>query len=99
MTVSSAQQVVRDVEAYMVKFGAYREWYAGVAADPRARLFNDHNVQEKSDAWIYRQCESDDAARQVEQYFLAKGCQGGTGGGGQGTRSFYAYKIQPHTVE
>lgn len=98
--MSSAQQVVRDVEAYIAKNGgAYRDWYAGVAKDPRARLFNDHNVQEKGDAWIYRDCDSDDAARQVEQYFLAKGCKGGPGGGGQGTRYFYTYKIKPHTVQ
>ena len=54
----------------------YSQWYVGVATDPRARLFQDHNVNEQSDAWIYDNCGTDTAARSVEDYFLGKGCDG-----------------------
>jgi hypothetical protein len=94
----SAQQAAQEVDAYITQWGGvYRGWYAGVAKDARQRLFSDHNVQEKGGAWIFRECGTDDAARSVEQHFLQRGCQGGPGGGGAGTRFIYAYRIGQHT--
>jgi len=92
------QSIISDFEAYMRNHGGrYPEWYAGIASDPKGRLFNDHNVSESSDAWIYRDCGSATAARTVEDYFLRKGCDGGTGGGDNTTRYVYAYKKNGHT--
>lgn len=95
-----AQQVVNQTEGYMAKFkGRYSDWYAGIAADPKQRLFNDHGVDEKYDAWVYHHCGTDDLARAIEHYFLDKGCKGGPGGGDEATHFFYAYKTAPHTRE
>ncbi len=91
------QKVIQDVEAYIGQHGGrYREWYAGIATKPRDRLFNDHNINEKTDAWIFRDCGSESTARKVEKHFLGKGCDGGTGGGITPT-FFYAYKKKAHT--
>jgi hypothetical protein len=91
--------VISDIEAHIARGGGgYAAWYCGIAAAPRDRLFNDHNVAEKS-WWIYRDCGSDLIARQVESYFHRMGCLGGPGGGDRDTRFVYAYKITLSTVE
>ena len=71
-----------------------------LSASPRNRLFDDHNVRENGDAWIFREATSSAVAREVETYFInMKGTQGGPGGGDANSRSVYAYKIKPHTRE
>lgn len=94
-------QTINDFEEYIRKNGGtYTQWYAGVASDPKKRLFNDHNVNEHADNWIHsRQLGNDTSARSVEQHFLAKGCKGAPGGGDYTTCCAYAYKINGHTRE
>ena len=92
------QKIMCEVAVHMSKYGVnYQEWYAGVAADPKARLFNDHGVNETSDAWICRQCGNGAAAREIERYFVKKGCKGGLVDEEKSNLYFYAYMIQPHT--
>lgn len=99
-TTISLQQVVKDIDDYIRNNGGkYSEWYCGIAADPRDRLFTGHSVEEKKGPWIFRDCGSDDDARKVEAYFHAKGCQGGGSGGDENTRFVYAYKITAQTRE
>lgn len=94
------QQIVSEFDAYMRQFGVSSSaWYVGIATDPRERLFSDHGVQEKGDAWKFVDCGSDAAARWLEQHFLGRGCRGGSGGGDQQTRYFYMYRVGPHTSE
>jgi hypothetical protein len=96
----TSTQAIRDIEAYIQQNGGnYPAWYCGIATNPEQRLFNDHNVNKNADAWIYRDCETDTAARNAENYFLAKGCKGDSGGGDASTRFVYAYKITTHTRE
>ncbi|MEW6738555.1 MAG: hypothetical protein ACOYU2_07405 [Nitrospirota bacterium] len=96
--MASIPQVIQEMDDHIKNNGGgYSSWYAGIASDPRKRLFNDHSVQEKGDAWIYRDCGSDIAARQVEEHFLKKGCDGDTGGGDATTKYAYAYKRNSHT--
>ena len=95
---SSVNQVINDFNNYIRQYGGiYSQWYVGVASDPRDRLFSDHNVQERIDAWIYDNCGTDTAARKLEQYFLNLGCKGGPGGGDYNTKYAYAYKITINT--
>ncbi len=92
--------VIKEIKAYIIDNGGrYRDWYVGIASDARDRLFNAHAVKEQGDAWIYRQCESSDNARDVEDYFIALGAAGGPGGGDYTTTYVYAYKIASHTKE
>lgn len=92
------QKIMNEVALHMSKYGGnYQDWYVGVAADAKTSLFNDHGVKEINDAWICRQCVNDVAARQIERYFIKKGCKGGPVGEEKSTLFFYAYMIQPHT--
>lgn len=89
-----------EIDVYIRQCGGdYPCWYVGIAADPRARLFSDHNVREKGDAWIFRGYPSHLAARAAERFFLSRGCKGGPGGGDEHSRFLYAYRRGPHTIE
>ena len=80
--------------------GKPSNWYIGIAADARTRLFSDHNVREKGDAWIFREAANHETARSTEKHLLEKlGTKGGQGGGDEKTKYVYAYKIQAHTKE
>jgi len=94
------QEIISAFNVYMgARSTSYNEWYVGVAADPRQRLFNDHAVSEHADAWIYDSCSSTREAREIEHYFITQGTRGGPGGGDADTKSVYAYKITSRTIE
>jgi hypothetical protein len=96
----TAQQALADIKTYISKVGGfYSSWYAGIASDPRDRLFNGHAVKEKGDLWIFRTCDSHTDARSVEDALFRFGAKGGPGGGDSATKAVYAYKIGTHTVE
>jgi hypothetical protein len=96
----SNEQVYAEINAHIAKCGGgYQGWYAGIAANPRDRLFAAHAVRENADSWIYRTCDTSDGARTVEQALHTLGAKGGPGGGDSDTKSVYAYKIASHTVE
>ncbi len=87
-----AQQAYDEIKAHIDKSGElYRKWYAGIATDPRKRLFEEHNVSEKEAWWAYRRCSTDKDARLVEEKLLKLGCDGDTGGGDESTIAVYAY--------
>lgn len=89
-----------EIKNYMDAGGGdYRNWYTGIACDPRSRLFAQHCVSEQGGAWIYRDAGNDTSARAVEQALLALGCKGGPCGGDYSTRFVYAYRITSATVE
>jgi len=95
------QETVKAFQEYISKDGGvFTQWYVGVAADPKKRLFNDHSVNEKTDLWIHsKHLGTDVAARYVEDVFLSKGCKGAPGGGDSNSCFAYAYKINGHTRE
>lgn len=90
----SKDQIISDFEEHISKSGAryYSEWYVGIAADAKSRLFDDHNVSEKNHWWIHRKATSSSIARAVEKYFLDKGADGGPGGGSDNSVHVYGYK-------
>jgi hypothetical protein len=78
--------------------GSYKSWYVGISSDPAKRLFNEHNVDEKNDVWIYDFAFSADVARKIEDYFVNYlGTDGGTGGGDEYSKGIYAYKKNSRT--
>ena len=100
MTVKTVNEVRSEIDNYIQKCGgSYRDWYCGIASDPKKRLFVDHNVDKGNGYWIHRDAGSENTARQIEQYFINKGCKGGGGGGDYSTRHVYAYKITNSTRE
>ena len=96
----SKKEIIKDIKGYMAKRGGdIDDWYVGIAAKPRERLFDDHSVEEDGGAWIHRRASSESVAREIEKHFLDKGAQGGTGGGDEDTTAVYAYKITSDTRE
>ena len=98
--VKNKGEVIADIEEYMESCGGeLDEWYVGIAAKPRKRLFDDHSVDEDNGNWIFVPATSSAVARRAEKYFLDRGAQGGPGGGDEDTRFVYAYRITMETVE
>ncbi|MDA2936473.1 hypothetical protein MYX06_04615 [Patescibacteria group bacterium AH-259-L05] len=97
----SKEVIIKEIMAHIKsRGGKYSDWYVGIASDARARLFNDHNVNEESDAWIYREAGDSEVAREIEEYFVnTLGTDGGSGGGDHTTKFVYAYKKKSHTTE
>jgi hypothetical protein len=95
----ATKSIKAEIQSFIDGHGnIYRTWYVGIASSPRSRLFNDHNVNEATDLWIYRKAETHEEARRIERYFIdVLGTDGGTGGGDASTRYVYAYKKRPHT--
>jgi hypothetical protein len=85
--------IEQEIDSIIQKSGAnYREWYVGLAINPRERLFVGHNVSEQSGIWITRDAGSEFGARDVEAIFLKKGCKGGAPKK-DSSRHVYAYKM------
>jgi hypothetical protein len=99
--MATATQIIADIDAYMRArpWAKNSDWYVGIAADARARLFNDHAVNEKTGSWIYRQADSNAIARQVEKAYHDSGHDGGPGGGDRSTVYVYAYVKTSSTKE
>lgn len=95
------ETIISEIKAFMSNWGGhYSDWYVGIASDPRQRLFNDHNVDEKNDAWIYREAMNSESARAIEDYFInTLGTDGDVGGGDDTSKFVYAYKKASHTIE
>ncbi len=85
--------IEQEIDDLIHKSGAnYREWYVGLAINPRERLFTGHNVSEQSGVWLFRDAGSEVGARDIEAIFLKKGCKGGTFKR-DSSRHVYAYKM------
>ena len=96
----SKKDIIDEIQSYITEWGGgIKKWYVGIAADPEDRLFDDHSVDKKKDAWIYCPASSSKIAREIEEHFLDKGADGGTGGGSKNTKFVYAYKISSRTNE
>ena len=98
-TTKTEQTIINEINEHIRKSLPHSSWYVGIAKDARDRLFNDHNVSQTNAYWIYRECENDTMSRDIEQYFLKLGCQGGDGGGDYRSKYIYAYKITNTTIE
>lgn len=72
--------------------GDYPSWYIGTATNPRKRLFEGHNVVERSGAWFYRDAGCESTAKTIEAIFLKRGCKGGSGKD-DSPHFIYAYKM------
>ncbi len=93
----TTSEIVAQIEAHAGT--PYSSWYAGIATDPKDRMFNDHNVDEEKGGWIYRTAASNADARSAESTLHEAGFKGGPGGGDAGTTAVYAYKVTSSTVE
>jgi hypothetical protein len=91
-------EIIADLETHVAKFGGvFGEWYVGITADPKKRLFSEHRLRSSGDAWISRRAVDDLQAAEVQEYFKTVRK---TQGGSKGTLHdvyVYAYKMKSHT--
>ena len=93
-------EIIADIEEHIEsRGGELDEWYVGIAAKPRERLFDDHSVDEENGKWVFQRASSSAVARDIEKHFLDGGAKGGPGGGDEDTEFVYAYKITSDTIE
>ena len=98
MPAQTKTQIIAEIDAYMQSVGGQnKNWYVGIASEPRKRLFEDHNVSEKTGRYIARQALSEQAARDIEAAYHKIGCDGGPGGGDKNTVWVYSYFKMPQT--
>jgi len=90
------EEIISDIEEYF-RGTNYSSCYVGISSDARKRLFEEHNVSEKDDAWIIRTASSHTEAREIEKHFLDAGMDGGGGGGDETSNKVYAYKKAYYT--
>lgn len=92
------QEIIDEITTHIQRCGGnYSTWYVGVSKDVHDRLFNNHKVREKQDAWIYRKASSSQSARDIEEYFVNLGTDGGGGGGDVSSDMIYAYMKNAYT--
>ena len=88
--------IISDFEKY-VGIDDYSNWYVGITNDIDRRLFDEHQINKMQDWWIWRPANNKEVAQEVEEYFLAAGMDGDTGGGNYYTTKVYAFKKNGHT--
>lgn len=95
------EEIISDIDAHLAKSRKeyYSDFYIGITNDVDRRLFNEHGVRRENDWWIYRAAEDKETAQEVEEYYLAKGMHGDTGGGTDETIYVYCYEVANHTRE
>jgi hypothetical protein len=59
----------------------YKLWTIGITDDPERRRAEHDNVHDNTKYWKHWKADTENIARNVEKYFLAKGMKGSTGGG------------------
>lgn len=97
----TSQQIIEDIDAHLQKSKKlyYSDFYIGITNNVTRRLFMEHNVSKNNAWWIYREAIDKATAQKVEEYYLAKGMEGDTGGGSDDTTYVYCYEITNTTKE
>lgn len=96
-------EIIQSIEEHLKKSTKlfYSDFYIGITEDIRDCLFGYHQVEEKTDWWIYCFADTEEIARKIEKFYLQKGMDGGVGrdkDNGE-TKYVYCYEINEHTIE
>lgn len=95
----SRSEIIGDIEDYIGRNGDnFAEWFVGATGTPKARLFTQHKVKQKGDAWIARQAKDEYEAHEVADYFRTTRRTKGQPAEPRATDLYvYAYKLKSHT--
>ncbi len=91
LMAKSKQEIIEDITNHF-NGKIYKDCYRDITSDIDSRLFVNNNVSKENGHWIYRSASSDNVVREIEQHFLDKGMNGGSGGGDEDSKIVYAYK-------
>lgn len=97
----TAKEIIADFDAHLQKSSKqyYSNFYVGITNNIERRLFVEHNVSKENAWWIYRTATDKATAQKAEEYYLAKGMEGDTGGGSDDSVYVYCYEITNTTKE
>ena len=97
----TAKEIIAEIDTHLQASDReyWCDFYIGITNDAERRLFTEHKVKKKGAWWIYCPATSKAAAQAVEEYYLAKGMQGDTGGGTDDSVYVYCYEITNTTKE
>ncbi len=94
----SRDSIIQDIKNHIKTNGdSPSDWYVGITSSTDQRLFVEHNVDKKNDAWILKESDTENIAREVEKYFTEEFGTKGDQGGGINPCYVYAYKITDHS--
>lgn len=69
--IYSVQQIKYEILAYIKEFGGdFKDWYVGIASNPKKTMFEKHSVHENDDIWLYKQALTFTACKTIQDYFL-----------------------------
>jgi hypothetical protein len=89
----SEQEIIKFLVGHIQKYGSdFRNWYVGIASDPKSRLFNEHCVSKENDRWGYDNAGSEQSARNIEEFIITNYNTDGGGGGDINSTWVYVYK-------
>lgn len=85
--------IEQEIDSLIQKSGgSFRDWYVGLAINPRQRMFDGHNVDERSGIWTFKDAGSEIDARELMAAYVKKGCKGGILSK-DSSRHIYLYKM------
>jgi len=91
------EPIIQEFDRFILRFGGiYRNFYVGITDNPVCRLNFDHNIGQ-ANPYLFMETTINETARMIEKYFLDQKCDGGDGGGNEGSVFVYIYKKGPRT--
>ncbi len=94
------KEMIDKITKYIFeKKGAHGEWFMGVSSDPQKALFKKHNVDKKTDFWMYEFLPDAPAAHRVVDQLLMMGYDGDPGRKEPASTGVYIYRKRQHTKE
>jgi len=99
MPTKSRSEIIDDIEDFIERNGgAFAEWYVGVAASPKLKLFKLHKLKDKGDVCISRRARDEYEAHEVAEYFRTiRKTKGPAGQPDETCLCVYSYKMKSHT--
>ncbi len=93
----------REMIEHIVKYtaskgGAKGNWYIGISKDPEKQLFKVHNVDRKTDMWMFNYCVDTTEGGRIIDKLLMMGYDGEAPHTPDGT-GIYIYQKRSHTKE
>jgi 1,4-dihydroxy-2-naphthoyl-CoA synthase len=94
------KEMIEKITKYIFeKKGAHSEWFMGISSDPQKALFKNHNVDKKTDFWMYEFLPDAPSAHRVVDQLLMMGYDGDPGRKEPASTGVFVYRKKQHTKE
>ncbi|MEI7640551.1 MAG: hypothetical protein WCJ46_03455 [bacterium] len=94
------KEVIEKIGEYVAKKGGqHREWYLGLAEDPKKAMFQKHNVDKDTDYWFFKFATDAIEAARIQDKMLMSGFDGEKVSHDAKAIGVFVYRKRPHTKE